>query len=196
MKSMKFSDDEILEAVRESIADVLKIPLEDVKPDSVLTDDLEAVSIDFVDIMFRLESRFNVEFHAGNPLDQIAQSFEPGSLSRDGVLTYLGVVVVRQRIPEANASKVLAGMPVGNIQAIYTTSTWARAVKELLQARPDVCPSCGSESLEPVRLSVLICEACQKEIECPTQTEVLAAWATEAFSSCTRAKPVETSTPG
>ncbi len=193
---MKFSDDEILEAVRESIADVLQTPLDEVKPDSVLTDDLGAVSIDFVDIMCRLESRFNVKFHSGNPLDQIAQSFEPGSLSRDGVLTDLGVVVVRQRMPEATAGKVLAGMPVGTIQAIYTTASWARAVKELLQAMPDACPSCGSESLEPVRPSVLICEACRQEIECPTQAEVFAAWATEVFSSCRRARPVEIGTPG
>jgi len=193
---MKFSDDEILEAVRESIADVLRVPLDEVEPDSVLTDDLGAVSVDFVEIMFRLESTFNVKFHSGNPLDQIARSFEPGSLSRDGVLTNLGVVVVRQRMPEVDAGKVLAGMPVGTIQAIYTASSWARAVKELLQAMPDRCPSCGSDSLESVRPSVLICAACRQEVECPTQAEVFANWATASFSSWTRARPVEVGTPG
>ncbi len=56
-------------AVRESITDVLQIPRDEVTPDSVLTDDLVAFSIDFVDLMVRLVSWFTVKLHSGNPLD-------------------------------------------------------------------------------------------------------------------------------
>src|SRR5262245_36913132 len=125
---MSYTDGQIVDGVRQAIADALKVPLDDVRLDSVLTDDLDAVSIDFVDIMFRLESKFGVTFHPGNPLDRIAQRFGPGALTRDGALTELGAEVVRKRMPEVDGSSVSAGMLLGNVQSLYTTATWVRAV--------------------------------------------------------------------
>ncbi len=180
---MKYTDDQIVQIVREEIADALKVPLEEVKPDSVLIDDLDAMSIDFVDIMFRLETKFNVTFHPGNPLDRMAEAVNPDALSRKGHLTDLGAEIIRLRMPEIDASSVSPGMPAGNVQALYQTSTWIRAVKELLDARPGSCPSCGSQDLEPVRPSVLQCRACEVEVKCPTQGELLGVWASEHLSS-------------
>ncbi len=181
---IEYTDDQIVAGVRESIADALKIPIDEVKRDSVLTDDLGASSIDFVDIMFKLESQFDIRFHPGNPLDQLSESFGPDLLVAQGVLTELGTEVVRRRLPEIDASKVRAGTPVANVQALYTTDTWVRGVKELLAARPTACPACGSQTLRPVRQSVLLCEGCQAEVDCPSQDELLASWA-KRFQSLT-----------
>ena len=182
-RTMKYTDDQIVEIVRESIADALKVPLEDVTLNSTLTDDLDAMSIDFVDILFRLESKFNVTFHPGNPLDRMAEAVNSDALSREGNLTDLGADMIRRRMPEIDASRVSPGMPAGNVQALYKTSTWVRAVRELLDARPGSCPSCGSQDLEPVRPSVLQCRACEAEVKCPTQGELLGVWASDHLSS-------------
>ncbi len=180
---MRYSEEEILQAVREEIADCLKIPLDEVKPDSVLTDDLEAMSIDFMDILFRLETRYVVCFQPGNPLDQIGEAMEPDALSRKGLLTELGVEVVRQRMPEIDGSRVVREMPIGKVQTLYTTRTWVRAVKELLDAQPTSYPFCDDSNLEPLRPSVLQCQACEREVHTPTQRELLTAWATDKFGS-------------
>ncbi len=180
---MNHTDEEIITGVRESIADVMKIPIDEVKLDSILTEDLEAVSIDFVDIMFHLESKFQVTFHSGNPLDRIAESVGPESVIRQGALTGFGVEVVHRRMPEIVSSVVTPGMPAGNVQALYTTATWVRTVKELLEARPKSCPSCGSDSLRPLRPSILLCDGCKSEVKCPTQAEILTTWAKEEFGS-------------
>jgi acyl carrier protein len=47
---------ELMEAVRRLIAEVLIVPLERVGPDSVLAGELGAESIDYLDLVFRLEA--------------------------------------------------------------------------------------------------------------------------------------------
>ncbi len=180
---MGYTDDQIVDGVRQSIADALKVPLDDVHLDSVLTDDLDAVSIDFVDIMFRLESKFGITFHPGNPLDRLADRFGPGALTRDGALTDLGAEVVRRRMPEIGGDRVTAGTLLGNVQSLYTTATWVRAVNEILAARPASCPGCGGSDLEPLRPSVIRCRRCDREIPCPTQAQVLVDWAKRNYSA-------------
>ena len=192
---MTRTNDEVVVAVRETIADVLKIPVEEVKIDSVLTDDLGAMSIDFVDMMFRLEAEFQVTFHPGNPLDRLSESFPPDSLSRDGLLTEVGAEVIRRRMPEIETSVVQPGLPLANIQVLYTTQTWVRAVTELLEARPKSCPKCGSDVLRPIRPSVLECEGCHGEVDCPTQSELLTAWAENEFPSSANGGETHAQTP-
>lgn len=185
---MGYTDDQIIDGVRQSIADALKVPLEAVRLDSVLTEELDAVSIDFVDIMFRLESKFGVTFHPGNPLDRIAERFGPGALTRDGALTELGADVLRRRMPEIDAARVTAGTLLGNVQALYTTGTWVRAVAELLEARPATCPACGADDLEALRRSVVRCRRCDREIPCPTQAQVLQDWAAKNYPAARGAR--------
>ncbi len=171
------TDDAVVAGVREAIADVLKVPISDVGPDAGLVDDLGVMSIDFVDIMFRLEAKFNVTFHPDNPLDRLAAAAPSVVMVEDGMLTQRGAEILRRRMPEIDPSKINPGMAVLNVQALYTPSTWVRAVKELVDARPAACPSCGSTDLRPVQPSLLQCGTCEAQIKCPTQIEVLTAWA-------------------
>ena len=174
---MTWAEDQIVAGVREAVAEALKLSVDEAGVDAVLSEDLDATSIDFVDIMFRLETAFNVTFHSGNPLDRLSESFPGAELVRDGVLTDLGVEVVRRRIPEIDGSKVSPETPVGNVLALYTVGTWVRAVREILEARPDTCRTCGSRELRAIRPSVLECAGCSREVVCPTQADILDAWA-------------------
>ena len=51
----------ILEKVKESVVEALGVDEEEVKPDSVLFDDLGAESLDLLDIVFRLEKSFGIK---------------------------------------------------------------------------------------------------------------------------------------
>ena len=53
--------DEITAAVRALVADSLAVPLDMVKPESSLIDDLGADSLDFVDILFQIEKKCGVK---------------------------------------------------------------------------------------------------------------------------------------
>jgi acyl carrier protein len=63
------SDQQILDRVQRIIAEVLRIPVEQVTSDSLLGENLGAESLDFVDIQFRLETDYEVEFYQGIMLD-------------------------------------------------------------------------------------------------------------------------------
>ena len=68
MTQAKISREEIaavLPTVSATIADALGCDVEEVKPDASLIDDLDAESIDFLDMVFRLERAFKVKIPRG-----------------------------------------------------------------------------------------------------------------------------------
>ena len=82
---------EVLDAVRRTIADSLAVAPDDVKLESRLIDDLGADSLDFVDIIFQLDTELDIrvretEFNFLTRLD-----FTSPEVMKDGVLTQ-GVV--------------------------------------------------------------------------------------------------------
>ena len=60
--SVSPSEQEIFECVRAIIADTLQLSPEEVGTDSALVEDFDAGSIDFVDILSRIESELHVQF--------------------------------------------------------------------------------------------------------------------------------------
>ena len=56
--------DSIYPTVAKIIADALSCELDEVQPSASLIDDLGAESIDFLDLVFRLESAFNIKVPA------------------------------------------------------------------------------------------------------------------------------------
>lgn len=82
---------EVLDVVRRTIADSLAVAPDDVKLESRLIDDLGADSLDFVDIIFQLDTELDIrvretEFNFLTRLD-----FTSPEVMKDGVLTQ-GVV--------------------------------------------------------------------------------------------------------
>ena len=62
---MQMAREEIYNKVKEVLVDALGVDDEDVKPTSTLRGDLGAESIDFLDIVFRLEKAFGIKIPRG-----------------------------------------------------------------------------------------------------------------------------------
>src|SRR5688500_11845928 len=97
----EFSNAEIEEAVRVIVAESLGRKLDDVQIDSVLMDELGAESLDFLDIVFRLERDFSIEITRGEMErasrgDMTAEEFAPS-----GVISEAGLARLRELMPEA-----------------------------------------------------------------------------------------------
>ena len=56
------SADEILKKVQETLVDALGVDDDEVTPTATLIGDLGAESIDFLDIVFRLEKNFDINY--------------------------------------------------------------------------------------------------------------------------------------
>ena len=113
------SRDEIFSKVRDTLVDALGVDDDEVSPDATLVGDLGAESIDFLDIVFRLEKNFNVKIPRGELFPENLASADP-SYIQNGVVTEAGIGELRQKMPHANVEKFSEDPRVENIQDLFT----------------------------------------------------------------------------
>ena len=95
--------DEIFGKVKECLVEALGVEEDEVKVDASLTGDLGAESIDFLDIVFRLEKAFNIKIPRGDLFpENILASPE---FVKEGKLTPQGVAELKRRMPHADLSE-------------------------------------------------------------------------------------------
>ena len=92
---MGMEHDEIFEKVRETLVDALGVDDDEVTPDATLTTDLGAESIDFLDIVFRLEKAFEIKIPRGELFpDNVLNNPD---YVKDGKVTAEGLAVLKER---------------------------------------------------------------------------------------------------
>ena len=111
--------DEIFNKVRETLEDALGIDEDEVSPEATLAGDLGAESIDFLDLIFRLEKNFDVKIPRGELFPENLASAD-ASFIQDGLVTSSGIEELRQRMPHADVEKLTADPKVENIQDLFT----------------------------------------------------------------------------
>lgn len=125
---------DVQQAVREEVAEALACDLERVQLGTILMKDLGAESLDFLDIVFKLEQRFDIEITRGEMEraargDLSEQEFAPG-----GVLSEAGLARLRELMPEAAAS-IQPGLRPGQILSLFSVQTFANIVQGKLEGR-------------------------------------------------------------
>src|SRR6478735_736406 len=97
------TQDEIFTKVSATLVEALNVDEEDIKPTSTLQGDLGAESIDFLDIVFRLEREFGIKIPRG---ELFPESIFQGDadLVQDGRVTPKGLEELRARMPFADIS--------------------------------------------------------------------------------------------
>jgi acyl carrier protein len=123
----QLSNAEIEDAVRKIVAESLGRKLDDVKVESVLMADLGAESLDFLDIVFRLERDFSIEITRGEMErasrgDMSQDEFAPG-----GVISEAGLARLRELMPEAH-DRIKPGLRPSTILTLFSVQTFANMV--------------------------------------------------------------------
>jgi len=111
------NSDEIFAKVKDCLIEALDVDDEDVTLDASLTEDLEAESIDFVDIVFRLEKTFEVKIPQGELFPQ--DVFSNKDFVQDGKLTNAGVTVIKERYPYMQLPADSANLLVSDLASHY-----------------------------------------------------------------------------
>jgi len=166
---------EVLDKVRGIIAGVMRKPAASIGENSSLIDDLDCVSIDFVDMVFEIEDVFHVDL-SKNAYDCLVGIFGENALAEKDLLTDFGAEILRARMPDIAPERIIAGMSIYDIPKMLTPKVWARAIEELLAARPQKCPSCGATTLD-FSDEEIVCTACDDSMPHPLQEDVIRAWA-------------------
>ena len=112
--------DEIFEKVQATLVDALGVDEEEVTQEATLQGDLGAESIDFLDIVFRLERNFGIKIPRGELFPENLMA-DPEWIA-DGKLTAKGVDELKSRLPFADLTK-FAPNPEVERSETFTRST-------------------------------------------------------------------------
>lgn len=134
---MAMSRDEIYEKVRTVLVDALGVDDEDITPQATLRGDLGAESIDFLDIVFRLEKGFTTD--PTKPFKIPRNELFPESLLNDpnfvqnNKVTPTGLAELKKRMPHSDFSQLEKDPDVNNMQSLFTVDTIVNYIAEKLK---------------------------------------------------------------
>jgi acyl carrier protein len=100
---MPMSRDEIYSKVQGVLVDALGVDEEQVQPTARLRQDLGAESIDFLDIVFRLERAFNIKIPKGEMIPETVMT-DPNYV-QNGRVTPAGMTELKKRMPYVDLSE-------------------------------------------------------------------------------------------
>ena len=118
---MPMSEQEVFEKVKETLIEALGVDDDEVTPEATLTGDLGAESIDFLDIVFRLEKAFDIKIPRGELFpDNILNNPEFVS---DGKLTDAGLAQLKERMPHADFSDFEQDPDINKMAELFKVQT-------------------------------------------------------------------------
>jgi len=120
--------DEVFPKVAETIADALGCDLDEVKLDVSLIDDLDAESIDFLDMVFRLERAFGMKIPRGKIVEDARGDMPESEFEEKGIVTEPGLEKLRSFLTEVPAERFQTPMKVADIPRLFTAETFCRLV--------------------------------------------------------------------
>ena len=128
---MAMTQDEVLNKVKGVLVDALGVDEEEVTPEAKLVGDLGAESIDFLDIVFRLEKAFGIK------IDQ-AELFPDSVLNDpkyvvDGKVTNDGMAELRKRLPHTNLDEFDKSRNVHDFSNVFTVEAITKFVQSKLK---------------------------------------------------------------
>jgi acyl carrier protein len=119
--------EEIFQKVQTALVEALGVDEEEMTPQATLVGDLGAESIDFLDIVFRLEKAFEIKIPRGElvPEDVLTNS----AYVADGRVTEGGLAELRKRMPFANLDEFAQNPNVQDFANLLTVADMCRFIE-------------------------------------------------------------------
>src|SRR5437773_5742565 len=122
------SRQEIYTKVSATLVEALGVEEDDVAPSATLQGDLGAESIDFLDIVFRLEREFAIKIPRGELFPESIFQGDP-EFVHDGKVTEKGLAELRTKMPFADLSKFEDNPEVSAISDLFTVDMITRYIQ-------------------------------------------------------------------
>ena len=132
--------DEIYGRVARVLVESLNVDEGDIAPTATLQGDLGAESIDFLDIVFRLEREFGIRIPRGELFPESVFQGDPDFV-RDGRVTEQGMGELRSRMPYADLSAFDQDRRLTIVSDLFTVGLVVRYVEWKLGQRVEAGPN-------------------------------------------------------
>lgn len=114
--------------VAQIIADALGVDVEVVTLDVPLIEGLDAESIDFLDLVFRLERGFGVKIPRGQIVEHARGDLSEAEFEQKGLVTEVGLKRLREFLSEVPADRFKSPMKSVDIPRLFTPETFCKVV--------------------------------------------------------------------
>lgn len=114
--------------VAETMADALGCDVDQVKLDVSLIEGLDAESIDFLDMVFRLERAFKIKIPRGKIVENARGDLPEAEFEQKGIVTDQGVAQLKSYLSEIPAERFKTPMKVADIPRLFTPETFCKLV--------------------------------------------------------------------
>ena len=130
---MAMEKEQILEQVKTVMVDALGVDDDEVTPQATLMGDLGAESIDFLDIVFRLEKAFGIKIAREDLFPAEALMNNPEFVS-NGKLTAKGIAELKARMPHTDVSEFAKNPELSKLPDLFTVGMIVNYVESKLKA--------------------------------------------------------------
>lgn len=122
--------DEIFPKVQDILAAALGVERGDIYPESSLTRDLGAESIDFIDIIFRLEKTFDIKIPSGELFP--ANLLNDDRFVKEGRVTSAGIEEIHAKVPYLDVETFAKDPQVQKLSEFFTVQMIVHYVQDRL----------------------------------------------------------------
>jgi acyl carrier protein len=122
------TQEEIYTKVSATLVEALNVDEEEIKPTSTLQGDLGAESIDFLDIVFRLEREFGIKIPRGELFPESIFQGDP-EFVLNGKVTDKGLAELRSKMPFADLGDFAKNPDMNHISDLFTVDLITRYIQ-------------------------------------------------------------------
>ena len=127
---MTMTQEEVFGKVQEVLVDALGVDDDEVTPQAILVADLGAESIDFLDIVFRLEKSFSIKIEQSEMFPE--NVLDDPEYVVDGKVTDKGMATLRDRLPHADLTNFEKNRSVDDFPNVFTVNAVVKFVQNKL----------------------------------------------------------------
>jgi acyl carrier protein len=127
------SHEEVFEKVRTALVDALGVDEDEVTPEATMVGDLGAESIDFLDIVFRLEKAFDIKIPRGELFPE--DILNNAQFTADGKVNPAGLAELKKRMPFADLTKFESNPVVQDFVLVLTVQDLVKYVEGKLNQK-------------------------------------------------------------
>ena len=126
------SQEEIYSKVSATLVEALNVDEDDISPAATLQGDLGAESIDFLDIVFRLEREFGIKIPRGELFPESIFQGDP-EFVQEGQVTAKGLQELREKMPFADLTEFEKNPQLSHLSDLFTVDMITRYIQGKLE---------------------------------------------------------------
>jgi acyl carrier protein len=118
----------VFPTIAKTMADALGCDVDDIKLDVSLIEGLDAESIDFLDMVFRLERAFKIRIPRGKIVENARGALSEAEFEQNGLVTDAGLAQLRAYLSEVPAERFKTPTKMKDIPRLFTPETFCKLV--------------------------------------------------------------------